>query len=118
MRAQFNRKYVFNLSLRFSGAGLAANATAHLGQHGAVGVADGGLLCRHPASAAEESEGPCDAAGDSALGDKIVSNSGIVGVVVGVKDKNVSIRSGDAKLEILKSSVAEIIERSAPASAN
>ncbi|GDY21564.1 preprotein translocase subunit YajC [Verrucomicrobiota bacterium] len=51
-------------------------------------------------------------------GDKIVSNSGIVGVVVGVKDKNVSIRSGDAKLEILKSSVAEIIERSAPASAN
>ncbi len=51
-------------------------------------------------------------------GDKIVSTSGIVGVVVGVKDRNVSIRSGDAKLEILKSSVAEIIERSAPASAN
>ena len=51
-------------------------------------------------------------------GDKIVSTSGIVGIVVGVKDRNVSIRSGDAKLEILKSSVAEIIERSAPASAN
>lgn len=51
-------------------------------------------------------------------GDKIVSTSGIVGIVVGVKDKHVSIRSGEAKLEILKSSVAEITERSATASAN
>lgn len=51
-------------------------------------------------------------------GDKIVSTSGIVGVVVSVKDRNVSIRSGDSKLEILKSSVAEISERNATASAN
>ena len=51
-------------------------------------------------------------------GDKVISTSGIVGTVVGIKDKNVSIRSGDSKLEILKSSVAEIVERSASAPAN
>ncbi len=51
-------------------------------------------------------------------GDKVVSTSGIVGTVVGIKDKNVSVRSGDAKLEILKSSVAEIVERSASAPTN
>lgn len=45
-------------------------------------------------------------------GDKIVTNSGIVGIVVGVKDKTISIRSADTKLEILKTAVAEITERS------
>jgi preprotein translocase subunit YajC len=44
-------------------------------------------------------------------GDKIVTNSGIVGVVLSIKEKTVSIRSSDAKLEILKSAVAEVIER-------
>ena len=37
--------------------------------------------------------------------------SGIIGVVISVKDKTVSIRSSDAKLEILKSAVSEITER-------
>jgi preprotein translocase subunit YajC len=41
-------------------------------------------------------------------GDKIVTTSGIVGVVLSLKDKTVSIRSNDTKLEILKSSVAEV----------
>jgi preprotein translocase subunit YajC len=44
-------------------------------------------------------------------GDKIVTNSGILGIVLGIKDKTLSIRSADAKLEILKSSVLEVIER-------
>jgi preprotein translocase subunit YajC len=45
-------------------------------------------------------------------GDKIVTSSGIVGVVVNVKDKTVSVRSADTKLEVLKSAVTEITERS------
>ncbi|MEW6157988.1 MAG: preprotein translocase subunit YajC, partial [Verrucomicrobiota bacterium] len=44
-------------------------------------------------------------------GDKIVTNGGILGVVIAVKDKTVSIRSADAKLEVLKSSVVDIAER-------
>jgi preprotein translocase subunit YajC len=43
-------------------------------------------------------------------GDKVVTAGGIVGIVITVKDKTVSIRSADAKMEITKSSVAEIIE--------
>jgi preprotein translocase subunit YajC len=50
-------------------------------------------------------------------GDKIVTSSGIIGVVVGIKDKSVSIRSADTKLEVLKSSVSEILEKSAAAEA-
>ena len=48
-------------------------------------------------------------------GDKITTTGGIVGIVVSVKEKSVSIRSADAKLEILKSAVAEITERSSEA---
>src|ERR1019366_3975360 len=40
-----------------------------------------------------------------------VPTSGIVGVVVTVKDKTVSLRSADAKMEVTKSSVVEILER-------
>ncbi len=45
-------------------------------------------------------------------GDKVVTNSGILGVVLSIKDKTLSIRSAESKLEILKSSVLEVIERS------
>jgi preprotein translocase subunit YajC len=44
--------------------------------------------------------------------DKIVTASGIVAVVVTVKEKTLNIRSADAKLEITKSAIAEITERS------
>ena len=44
-------------------------------------------------------------------GDKILTSGGIVGVVVGVKEKTVSLRSADTKLEILKSAVTEVTER-------
>ena len=45
-------------------------------------------------------------------GDKIVTSSGIVAVVVTVKEKTVTIRSADAKLEITKSAITEILDRS------
>jgi len=45
-------------------------------------------------------------------GDKVVTSSGIVGIVITVKDKTVSLRSADAKMEVTKSSVTEILESS------
>ena len=45
-------------------------------------------------------------------GDKVVTSSGIVGLVITVKDKTVSLRSADAKMEVTKSSVVEILESS------
>lgn len=44
-------------------------------------------------------------------GDKVVTSSGIVGAVVSVKDRTVSLRSGETKLEILKTAVTEVTER-------
>lgn len=44
-------------------------------------------------------------------GDKIVTASGIMGVILTVKERSVTLRSADSKLEILKSAVSEIIER-------
>ena len=44
-------------------------------------------------------------------GDKVVTGGGILGVVVSVKEKSVSIRSADTKLEVLKSAVSEITEK-------
>lgn len=43
-------------------------------------------------------------------GDKIVTSSGILAVVIAVKDRSVSVRSEDTKLEILKSAVAQVVE--------
>ena len=43
-------------------------------------------------------------------GDKVITSSGIVGVVITVKDRTVSLRSADAKMEVTKSSVTEILE--------
>lgn len=51
-------------------------------------------------------------------GDKVVTSSGVVGTIVSVKDKTVSLRSADTKLEILKSAVSEITERSGESSAS
>ena len=45
-------------------------------------------------------------------GDRVLTNSGILGIVVTVKEKSVTLRSADAKLEITKSAIAEITERS------
>jgi preprotein translocase subunit YajC len=46
-------------------------------------------------------------------GDRVLTGGGIVGTVVSVKEKTVSIRSADTKLEVLKSAVSEITERGA-----
>lgn len=46
-------------------------------------------------------------------GDKVTTSGGLVGIVVTVKDKTVSIRSADTKLEVLKSAVNEVTERAA-----
>jgi preprotein translocase subunit YajC len=44
-------------------------------------------------------------------GDKVVTSSGIVGTVVAIKDRTISLRSVETKLEVLKSAVSEITER-------
>lgn len=44
-------------------------------------------------------------------GDKVLTSGGIVATVVTVKDKTVTVRSADTKVEILKSAVSEITER-------
>ena len=44
--------------------------------------------------------------------DRVVTSSGIVGIVISVKEKSVTLRSADSKLEVLKSAVTEIIEKS------
>lgn len=43
--------------------------------------------------------------------DKVVTSGGIVGEVITVKERTVTLRSGDTKLELLKSAVVEITER-------
>jgi preprotein translocase subunit YajC len=46
-------------------------------------------------------------------GDKVVTSGGIVGVVISVKDKGgVTLRSADTKLEVIRSAITEITERS------
>lgn len=42
-------------------------------------------------------------------GDKVVTAAGIIGTVITVKDKTVSLRSADAKFEVTKASVTEIL---------
>lgn len=46
-------------------------------------------------------------------GDRIVTASGIVGIVVSVKDSTATVRSADAKMEVTRSSIVEILERPA-----
>ena len=43
--------------------------------------------------------------------DKVVTSGGMFGEVISIKDKTVTIRCGESKLEVLKSSIAEVVER-------
>lgn len=43
-------------------------------------------------------------------GDKVATAAGIIGVVVTVKDNTVSLRSADAKMEVTKDSITQILE--------
>jgi preprotein translocase subunit YajC len=45
-------------------------------------------------------------------GDKVVTGSGIVGVIVTVKEKTVTLRSADSKFEVTKAAITEVTERS------
>ena len=45
-------------------------------------------------------------------GDKVATASGIIGTVITVKDRTVSLRSADAKFEMTKASVTEILQGS------
>jgi len=47
-------------------------------------------------------------------GDEVVTSSGIIGRITSVKDDRVILRSEDAKLEVLKSSVVQIRQSSGP----
>jgi preprotein translocase subunit YajC len=49
-------------------------------------------------------------------GDKVITGSGIVGVVISVKEKTVTLRSGETKLEVLKSAVSDITEKAGESS--
>lgn len=44
-------------------------------------------------------------------GDKVMTAAGIIGVIVTVKEKTVTIRSADTKLELSKAALSEITER-------
>jgi preprotein translocase subunit YajC len=46
--------------------------------------------------------------------DKVVTNSGLVGEVIALKDKTLTLRCGESKLEVLKSAVADVFERAQP----
>ena len=48
-------------------------------------------------------------------GDKVVTSGGVIGTVLAVKEKIVTIRSGDTKLEVTKGAVSEVVERSGDA---
>ena len=45
-------------------------------------------------------------------GDKVATTAGLIGTVVTVKDKSVTLRSADSKFEVTKASVTEILESS------
>lgn len=45
-------------------------------------------------------------------GDKVVTSGGICGVIISLKDRTVTLRSTDSKLEVLKGHIADVLERS------
>jgi preprotein translocase subunit YajC len=50
-------------------------------------------------------------------GDDVVTAAGIIGTVITVKEKTVMLRSGDAKFEVTKGSVTDIVQPGTPAKA-
>lgn len=48
-------------------------------------------------------------------GDRIVTSGGIVGEVVHIKDDEVTVRSGEARLVVMRSNIANIVNRSVEA---
>jgi preprotein translocase subunit YajC len=50
-------------------------------------------------------------------GDQVVTTGGVVGEVIHIKDDHVTIRSGESRFVVLRSGIANITNRSAPAEA-
>jgi preprotein translocase subunit YajC len=50
--------------------------------------------------------------------DKVVTSGGVVGIVVSVNGETVTVRSADTKIEVRKSAVTEITERSGDTAQN
>ncbi len=48
-------------------------------------------------------------------GDRVLTSSGILATIVSVGEKSITIRSSDTKLEVQKSAVTEVLERSSEA---
>jgi preprotein translocase subunit YajC len=48
-------------------------------------------------------------------GDQIVTSGGIIGEVLHIKDNEVTIRSGEAKLVVMRSNISTIVNRTAEA---
>lgn len=44
-------------------------------------------------------------------GDKVVTTAGILGVITSVRDDSVTLRSGEAKIDVQKSTVTHILEK-------
>ena len=51
-------------------------------------------------------------------GDEVVTSGGIVGMVVTVKEKTITIRSADAKFEVTKASIVEVTPKDSGAAAS
>lgn len=51
-------------------------------------------------------------------GDKVLTNGGIIAVVVTVKEKSLMVRSADSKFEVAKTAVTDITERTTEANAS
>jgi preprotein translocase subunit YajC len=47
-------------------------------------------------------------------GDQIVTSGGIIGEVIHLKDNEVTVRSGESRLVVMRSNVANVLKRSAP----
>jgi len=48
-------------------------------------------------------------------GDKVLTSGGVMGTVLTVKEKSVTLRSSETKLEVAKAAVSEILERTGEA---
>jgi preprotein translocase subunit YajC len=48
--------------------------------------------------------------------DKVVTSGGLLGVVLNVKEKSVTVRCGESKLELQKGAIAEVLERGSDSS--
>ena len=79
--------------------------------HHPVGF-DGGhdVFYPDPSAAAEARQALAALVNSLKSGDKVVTAGGIIGIVITVKDKTVSLRSADTKMEVTKASVTEILE--------